>query len=294
MTAQPRRLLLSYAYYATHDLDALIDRLPERPLIFADSGAFTAHWQGTEITVDDYAAWVERWGHLFTVYANLDVIGDAAGSLANQRALEARGLRPLPVFHGGESWDFLRQYVEEYEYVCLGGMVTSRSAVALRWAAAAFAIGEPHGTRFHGFGQTRMPVLKALPWGSVDSSSWGSGHRYGRVRLWDSERAKFVAIIVGRQRSVYAHAALLRDHLGDPAVFARPGCAMRREGVPAAQTAEERGHVSAVSAVAWMRLEEWLRARHGGDRPDVYLVDGSPTNVVETADAFATLRGLVL
>ena len=87
------------------------------------------------MSLADYMAWLRRWAHLFTTYVNLDVIGDAAGTLVNQQRMEDAGLAPVPVFHAGEPWEYLATYCERYPYVALGGMVHSAPEQAmLRWA----------------------------------------------------------------------------------------------------------------------------------------------------------------
>lgn len=263
MADQPYRLLLSYAYYGNEqDLEAMVTGLGIPVQVFADSGAYTADTMGRTITVDEYAAWIERWNGLFESYANLDVIGDPEATRQNQQAMEAVGLSPLPVFHGGEPAEYLHGYLDRHDYIGLGGMVAHSTAAAIRWCAQCFLAGRSSATRFHGFGQTNLRILKALPWYSVDSSSWGSAHRYGNVLLWDDRTARWCKVNVGDHASVYGHAALVRSHNGDPAVLARPSCGFVREGVTIEDVREERATISAMSLTAWRRLEAWLSVWH--------------------------------
>ena len=119
------RILVSYHYYKNTDLDALFAKHFTKPYpdVFADSGAFSAMTQSVEIDWRDYAAWVKRWRHLFTAYANLDVIGNAEATWENQQRLENVGLKPVPVFHVGEDWSYLECMVKRYTYIALGGLV---------------------------------------------------------------------------------------------------------------------------------------------------------------------------
>lgn len=285
-------MLLSFHYYRDHDLDQLVAAFPTQPQVFADSGGFSAKSLGAEVKLDDYVAWLHRWQHLLTCYANLDVIGDAAATYDNQVAMEAQGLQPLPVFHGGEPWEYLDRYLGSHPYICLGGMVATGGAPAvLRWCVQAFVRARAAGAVYHGFGQTTLAILRALPWYSVDSSAWGAGHRYGTLNLWDDRRARWVRCALGRH-DLLANAELVRAHGGDPRAMARPGFALAK-GKDSAVYVAERAMVIGVNAAAWVRMEGWMRAHHGPVQPPpgappqvgpmLYLADGSADHLLTAA-----------
>jgi hypothetical protein len=205
------RALMSYWYYKTRDMDALIAKtFPlSTPDIFADSGAFSALTQGGAIDIDEYATWLKRWQHVFTLYANLDVIGDADRTFDNQKRLEDQGLHPLPVFHAGEGFKHLDYYLKHYQYIALGGIVAKNPSMA--WLVRCFQMAE--GRRiYHGFGVTTWNMLKAVPWRSVDSSTWSGGARYGKIPLFDNIKGGFSGVQLGDSKSCYAHATLLRSY----------------------------------------------------------------------------------
>ena len=274
-------LLLSFWYYRDVDLDAFLGRFPEKPDVFVDSGAFSAsRVPGQRVDVDSYAAWVKRWRHHITVFANLDVIGDPRATAGNQKRMEDMGLAPLPVNHatGDASLDFdrLAALCERYPYVCLGGQVGSGGNTLMPWLVRAFRIAEGTGTRFHGFGQTRAEVLRDLPWYSVDSSSWGSVYRYGGLSLWDDQRLKWVKVSLRDVKQVKAHYDLIRRYGITGSFVATAGRKDDPERVPRA----ERALLARASALAWQRYEAYLQKRHhvsppaglaGGDGPRVYL-----------------------
>lgn len=138
------RILISYHYYKDCDLDELYAKYFRQPYpdTFLDSGAYSASTQGASISVDDYAAYAHRYSALFSVVANLDVIGDPEATARNQQALEDLGLNPLPVFHVGEPWIVLERLCERYDYIGLGGMVpySGNKGVLLGWLARCFKI----------------------------------------------------------------------------------------------------------------------------------------------------------
>lgn len=287
MTPDRFRVLISYHYFRNVDLDELFGtNWPgPAPEVFADSGAYSAKSQNADVRVAEYATWLERWQHHFTVAANLDTIGDgpeaAAGTLTNQRYLEDRGLTVLPVFHAGEPWSALEHYLEAgYPYVALGGLVGRPVPSIMAWLVRCFRMAGA-STVFHGFGLTSWRPLADLPWYSVDSSSWGASYRYGQLRLFDAQRGRWVQASVGNHAELYKPdvARLIREHGFDPADFA-----------DRARYTRER--TCQLSAVTWWRAEQWVRRRHGpvampaGDRPPGlrwYCADGSGPNLSDGA-----------
>jgi hypothetical protein len=267
------RVLLSYHYFKDRDVAKNIAGYAEPPEVFADSGAYSARSLGAEVTVDGYAAWLHRWGHLFSAYASLDRIGDARASWDNHRALLSLGLSPLPVFHGGEDFAWLARYLDDHPYIGLGGMV--QQSRTMPWAVKAFRMARSAGAVYHGFGQAKRFMLSELPWRSVDSSNWNIGPRWGMLFLWDDHRGRFVSLHVRDRHEVYRHAALLRAHGGDPAVISRPGFCTQSVQTKEAYLEDHRTAV-VICVRAWLRLEAWLQARHGGDRPRIYLADARP------------------
>jgi hypothetical protein len=277
--AQPAKFLLSYHYFKKMDLDELVAGMGTKPMLFADSGAYSAWTQGAEVKVKEYAQWLKRWEHLLSVYVNLDVIRDAEATASNQRLLEREGLQPIPVFHTGSDMTVLDGLAKEYPYIALGGMVGSPGAACLRWSAACMKRTQDQGTVFHGFGQTRKALIESLPWYSVDSSSWGSGHRFGAVDLWTGRQ--FVKVRVGDSKSVYKYAADIRRLGVDPACIADRGRYHQKYAIR-------------ISAASWHDYEAHLRRRHGAvpcqERSNglhLYLVDGAKDNLQEAAKTIA-------
>jgi hypothetical protein len=285
------RILLSYWYFKEHDLDTLIPQkfTPPYPCIFADSGAFSAATQRVAIRWQDYAAWLKRYRHWFQVMANLDVIGNPMATQAHQEALEDAGLPVLPVFHAGEPWAVLDRLLTRYRYIGLGGLVGSASAwrtTLMPWLVQCFKRGQ--GTAvFHGFGCTTWEIIKALPWYSVDSSSWGAGFRYGRVPLFEWQRGRFAACDLGDPVSVGKVAPLIRALGFEPADFAL-------------RARNTRAHNCGIAALSYCLAAAWLQRRwqgHAALAPSPalpgghYLVETNTTwnTVAPAAQALDTL-----
>lgn len=274
------RFLMSFHYGRTTDLQRIVDAYGGPTEMFADSGAFSAATLGAEIKLADYAAWLKDWQGVVTTAATLDVIGDPDATQRNTLALEDMGLRVLPVFHTGSPWDRLEKLCARYPYIALGGMVpyTRMAGEVMRWLVKCFQIGKKHGTVFHGFGQTSVRVMAALPFYSVDSSTWSTGARYGSMFLWNESRARTVQVNTGSRDEARKHARLLRSHGADPALVGRSGFALKT-GKSREQFEREDLMMRGAPAVAFHRLGEWLARRHDVPAPagwsgtGMYLAD---------------------
>lgn len=161
-----------FSYY--HIPKSRAKDLFERPRkIFLDSGGFSAFTQGANIDIDEYCDFILKYKKQITYYAQLDVIGDEKGTEKNQRYMESRGLNPLPVFHFKGDFKRLEALVEEYDYICLGGLVplAKNKPLLMAHLDKCFSIIK-NKCKVHGFGMTGMDILKRYPWYSVDSTSW--------------------------------------------------------------------------------------------------------------------------
>lgn len=136
-----------------------------------DSGAFTAMTEGRPVRVEDFIARVRDLRasdpQLVEVFA-LDVIGDAAASMVNYRAIERAGIDAIPTYHYGEPWEVLDELARSYPKVAIGG-VARRLSQREEWAERCLQRVWPK--RVHGFGYS-APSLARLPFHSIDASTW--------------------------------------------------------------------------------------------------------------------------
>ncbi len=277
---RPIRLLLSYHYYKSNDLDALLkecfDGVPID--IFADSGAYSAASLGEKVDPQDYIRWVEKWQHHFSAVSAPDVIGDAVASTRETEVMLKAGLKVtvLPVYHVGEPWDFLHYWNDraDVDYIALGGMVPHRKDRKLlaAWLKKCFSIIRPD-LRVHGFGMTSWPDLVRWPWYSVDSSSWTAGFRYARLKLFDDKRGEMDEVDMRNPKDLLQKAYLIQGY----------GLASREL---LSQT-YDRDVLCGVCVESWQRAEAWLEEHRKKSR--IYLAAGSngggPNHVAELGPA---------
>jgi len=264
------RQLFSYWFFKDKNLEKLFSKYDCRDRLetFIDSGAFNAFSIGAQVDISDYMRWLRENQSVIDLYANLDVIGSSEKTLENQRRLEDAGFLPIPVFHVGEDWSYLEYYIENYGYVALGGMVPYLRfpKKLMPWLIRCFKMAKGR-TVFHGFGATSWKIIRDLPWYSVDSSSWGSGFRYGRVSVFDPNRSRFTAFSLRDEKTIGKAAGLIRYYGLEPKDF------LLRDRY-------HRHKVYLAASLSYMKAEEFLRNRWGveynGDKGlKIFLVSGS-------------------
>lgn len=160
--------------------------------VFLDSGAFSAFSLGVEVDLPAYVEWIKRNEDLVRrddgvlMASVLDGIGDPLKTYQNQLAMEELGVRPLPCFHYGEDERYLEWYIENYDYITIGGMVPISTPQLFHWLDRIWSkyltdgSGRPR-LKVHGFGLTSVPLMQRYPWYSVDSSSWVQLAAHGNV-----------------------------------------------------------------------------------------------------------------
>ena len=168
------------------------DMRRESAKIFLDSGAFSAWTLGVTLNVQDYCEYIQRNADILRVEGTavmasvLDGIGDPLQTYRNQLEMEARGVQPLPCFHKGEDERYLEWYIQNYEYITLGGMVGSSAKQLSVWLDRIWdrylvdGAGRPR-VKVHGFGLTSIPLMENYPWYSCDSSSWIQSAAFGSI-----------------------------------------------------------------------------------------------------------------
>lgn len=213
----PFDALISYHYFRNDDTMTAIVR-EDRLRLIADSGAFSAFTQGSEIKLEEYAAWLHRWRpHLFWC-ASLDVFGDPEATFANWRLLRDRHqLDTVPTLHIGSELRWIDVYAAEgVDFMGLGGMVGASRPEVLRWLVHTlrYARDRHPAMRFHAWGTTAHSLIAKLPLYSADSSGLlGQAYRYARLELWDSKRRATVAFPLDG-REPLRHRRLLHEQYG--------------------------------------------------------------------------------
>lgn len=187
-TAVGLGLLVSFPYLEIYE--QLLEKHPHiAPVsLMLDSGAFTAYQTGMVIDLDKLTAesLKPRWNETVA----LDVVGDADKTWRNAVYMRNAGANAYPVFHIGESWDWLKMYCESFEKVGLSCRFGETKTESQHWLEQCFARQWPH--KFHSFGYVANSMLTSLPFHSADTASWNN--RPSRWGLWKAYSGKALSV----------------------------------------------------------------------------------------------------
>lgn len=156
--------------------------------VFFDSGAFSVKSYNSEpISIDNYIEFIKKYEPYMSVYANLDVIGDADATWENQWKMEAAGLNPLPIYHAAtDDVKYLKRCMDNYEYFAVGGIahnpnMQERIRVLDKcWHYIVDDQGKPQN-KIHGLGLAAPQLIYRYPWYSIDTSSYMDYGQYGII-----------------------------------------------------------------------------------------------------------------
>lgn len=164
------------------------DKISEPVSLFLDSGAFSAFTKNISIDIDEYIEFIKEHEEYLTVYAVLDIIGNAEDTLKNQQYMESKELNPMPCFHCREDYKYLEYYANNYDYIALGGVaqLSGNKSQLKSWLDEIWHkyLTNSDGSariKVHGFGITSVEIMKRYPWYSVDSTSWVLTGKFGSV-----------------------------------------------------------------------------------------------------------------
>lgn len=168
--------------------------------IMMDSGAFSfqmflfKHLETPNIdglrkkTIDLYVDFCKKHSKNWDFYVTFDYVREVEVVWKITKELEARGLKPVPVYHGDSSLDWIKKYLDAgYTRIGCSPLLGVRSSHKnLRfYLDNLFRTVEPYKVKLHGFAMTSMSTMFAYPWYSVDSSSWSRTSSYGCVYVVD-------------------------------------------------------------------------------------------------------------
>ena len=163
---------------------------------------------GTDTFLDLYARFCAENAVKWDYYVTADFSKKAEENVCTLETLVQRGLRPVPVYHGG-SLDCLERYVDMgFTFIALGSAwnkIKSPSVCRMRryWDTL-FDFGAKRGVEFHGLAQTKPWVMLEYPWRSVDSSSWARMAGFGNIMRFDESSCRLTWLHVSSQSCLVA------------------------------------------------------------------------------------------
>lgn len=150
---------------------------------------------------DKYVQFLKEHKKSINIFSNLDVINNPTLTLKNQKIIESKDVFPIPVFHLGSDVSYLREYVKNYEYIAIGGLVPNPTSVLIPaldrlWREELIDEKGFPKVKVHGFACTSFPLMYRYPWYSVDSATCLKLGMYGKIYLpeYRSMRLNMLAV----------------------------------------------------------------------------------------------------
>jgi hypothetical protein len=135
--------------------------------------------------LERYIQYVHEHGKQLYDYVNLDVIFNPERTWDHQKYMESCGCHPIPVFHFGEDLKWLKKYMDEHEYIGIGGLGQdiTKAKFIIHHGDPAFKLITDSGQkiRTHGFAVTSLDLMLRYDWYSCDSTTWVKHAAYGAI-----------------------------------------------------------------------------------------------------------------
>lgn len=148
--------------------------------------------------VNDYIDFLKDHLDVIDTYVNVDVIFNPEMSWKVYRYMkDEHGLDPLPVVHFGTDLKWLKKYMDETEYIGIGGTGQEVNiSDYFMFGDMVFKTicdekGMP-GWKLHGFAVTSLRAMLRYPWYSVDSTSWVMNSRMGSIYIPRKKKGEWV------------------------------------------------------------------------------------------------------
>lgn len=153
-----------------------------------DSGAFTfMNQQKGKIDwhqyIENYANFINTYkvNHFFELDIDSIVGIYEVEKLRNKLEL-LTGKQCIPVWHKSRGLEYWKKMTKEYNYVAIGGIVTKEiKKQEYNMFTGLLQLAKKEQCKVHALGFTNVDLLKKYPFYSVDSTTWLSGNRFGRL-----------------------------------------------------------------------------------------------------------------
>ena len=177
------------SFFYVKKANKLMDLLPRFKGFLLDSGAFTfrqnadkkANW---EQYTEEYADFINH--HKIDLFFELDIdseIGYDNVLILRNKLERLTNKQCIPVWHKNRGKEEFFKMCQEYSYVAIGGLVGSKNSNTSIVKYLPWFIDTAHSykAKIHGLGLTGMDSLRQFKFDSVDSTSWTTGNRFGKI-----------------------------------------------------------------------------------------------------------------
>lgn len=146
-------------------------------------GKYSVRHEGElkDLVINSYVKYVKKERKNWDFYLTFDYLKQCPIIYDVTKELEKKGIRPVPVYHGDQSTEWLTRYCSEgHKLICLGSVKRNAKTYRLYFDKC-FNIAAKHGVVLHGLAITSLSLMFGFPWYSVDSATWAKVAAYGCI-----------------------------------------------------------------------------------------------------------------
>lgn len=171
----------------------LESHFPDSQRILLDSGGHTLNREGVTVAEEEIRDIATAYDEFLQSSAldradrfiEFDALAMGKPWITDRRNSDAFRAKGIAVWH--EEWgvEELKHMADTYEYIAVGqGTCGDRDIVPMLRAMAR------SGTKFHGMGFSSPPLMLAVNWTSVSSTTWISAAQHGETMVWTGTELK--------------------------------------------------------------------------------------------------------
>jgi hypothetical protein len=161
---------------------------------YLDSGAFTymnrknknINWQEYVIK---YATFIRENNIKYFFELDIDnIVGIKEVERLRDLLEKISGKKCIPVWHKSRGLEYWNKICKDYDYIAIGGIVTNEiKSTEYDIFLPLLKIAKENNTKVHALGFTRLGLLSKYKFYSVDSTSWLSGNRFGKIAFFNGK-----------------------------------------------------------------------------------------------------------
>jgi hypothetical protein len=154
--------------------------------------------------IDMYVKYVKANYKKWEFYVTIDLERNAPSILERHKRICAMGIKPVPVFHGDSSAEYIKKYADlGHDLVSIATWPSLRTGKEQfkKYFDACFAVAAKCNVRLHGLAQTSPFKMIDYPWYSVDSSSWSRVAGYGGIIMFDEHKQRMSNFHISERHS---------------------------------------------------------------------------------------------
>jgi hypothetical protein len=179
----------------------------EKPMIrkyrsfLLDSGAFTfmndkknAYGINWDDYVEKYARFINEYNISLFFELDIDsVVGIKEVERLRDKLEYLTNKKCIPVWHKSRGLEYYKQMCKNYDYIAIGGIITREiKRVEYPIFSNLLKIAKENNTKVHGLGLTNMEAIKTYKFYSVDSTTWLSGNKFGKIYVFENNKINII------------------------------------------------------------------------------------------------------